>query len=267
MNGWREVISSRESPGRRPTRPAARPAPRRRPPPRVAVGAEVVFEVVQHQQHRHPVQHMAAEDRQPVPPAQVGPGRHIQRPGCVAVVAADQQFAADTGGVTAPSRPSRVSGPVRLTRIRPGSRSRIRAVSSAARVVLPVPPIPQTTIPAARRTVSSAGQRRCSARRPTKYHAARGQPLDPRRRPAPAGRPGGADPGPAQPPRARRPGRSRPPIRRARPAGGRAGLGEASSSRWTSRRASASAAITSGARPAGRAGRTGGRTAGWRRCR
>ena len=75
--------------------------------------------------------------------------------------------------ITAPSRLSRVSGPVRLTRIRPGSRSRTRVVISAARVVLPVPPIPQITIPASPGPVRSAGQRRCSRRRPTKYQSSR----------------------------------------------------------------------------------------------
>ena len=47
---------------------------------RLAVGAEVVFEVVQQHQHRHPAQDMAAQEGQPVLPAQVRPPRGIQRP-------------------------------------------------------------------------------------------------------------------------------------------------------------------------------------------
>ena len=44
---------------------------------------------------------------------------------------------------------------------------------SAARVVLPVPPTPYTTIPASCGLARSAGQRRCSRRRPTKYQSSR----------------------------------------------------------------------------------------------
>ena len=75
--------------------------------------------------------------------------------------------------IAVPSSPSSVSAPVRLTSTRPGSRSRRRVVISAARVVLPVPPIPCTTIPASCALVRSAGQRRCSRRRPTKYQSSR----------------------------------------------------------------------------------------------
>ena len=111
--------------------------------PRIAVGAEVVFEVVQQQQHRHVVQDMAAEDGQPVLPAQVGPPGDVEGPDrrsgvLAALISSSRRMAV----ITAPSRPSRVSGPVRLTRTRPGSRSRTRVVISAASVVLPVPPIP-----------------------------------------------------------------------------------------------------------------------------
>ena len=48
--------------------------------PGIAIGAQVVFEVVQQQQHRHMVQDVAAQDGQPVLPAQVGPPGDIEGP-------------------------------------------------------------------------------------------------------------------------------------------------------------------------------------------
>ncbi len=66
--------------------------------PRIAVRVEVVFEVVQQQQDRHVVQDMAAEDGEPVRPAQVRPGRDVEGPDRRGgVLAADQQLAADGG--------------------------------------------------------------------------------------------------------------------------------------------------------------------------
>ena len=88
------------------------------------------------------VQDVAAEDGQPVLPAQIGPPGDIQGPDRAAsswpLISSSRRMVV----ITAPSRLSRVSGPVRLTSTRPGSRSRTRVVISAARVVLPVPPIP-----------------------------------------------------------------------------------------------------------------------------
>ena len=68
--------------------------------PCLAVGAEVVLEVVQQHQHRHPAQDMAAQEGQPVRPAQVRPARGVQRPDHhrgAGVLAADQQVAAEGG--------------------------------------------------------------------------------------------------------------------------------------------------------------------------
>ena len=57
--------------------------------------------------------------------------------------------------------------PLASTTSRSGSRSTTRRASSAANVVLPTPPIPCRTSPAAPGPSSSVGQRRCSRRRPT----------------------------------------------------------------------------------------------------
>ncbi len=68
--------------------------------PRLPAGAQVVLEVVQQHQHRHPAQDVAAEEGQPVLPAQVRPGRGIQRPDhdrAAGVLVPDQQLAAEGG--------------------------------------------------------------------------------------------------------------------------------------------------------------------------
>ena len=118
-------------------------------------------------------------------------------------------------------------------------------VISAARVVLPVPPIPCTTMPARLGPVRSAGQRRCSRRRPTKYQSSRAAS------PAIRGRDGCATAGAVRP--ASRTGTDPDAARTVTaahspsPASSLSRLsGEVSSSAWTSRRASDSAATTSG---------------------
>ena len=122
VNRYRQVTSSREAPGV--GHPGGQQPGQRligdRPPG--VVGAQVVFEVVQHHQHRHPAQHMLAQHRQPVRPAQVRPGRHVQSPDDAAACARGPAAPRRTVVITAPSRASRVSGPARLTRTRPGSR-------------------------------------------------------------------------------------------------------------------------------------------------
>ena len=148
--------------------------------------------------------------------------------------------------ITAPSRLSRVSGPVRLTRTRPGSRSRTRVTISAASVVLPVPPIPYITMPASRRTGQVGGPAALLAPPPDEVPVLPpGQPGDPRPGRLPA-RPARCGPGP-EPVPTRLAARTVTAAHSPSPASSVSRLsGEVSSSAWTSRRASARAATTSG---------------------